>query len=115
MTVWICQQRIFVKTDMLYILLSLKSRSSELWRRVVLWQDANVSEVHAALKMEPALNSETLLSYHNTTRRHNPEEIDLKYHRPECPKTLFLLSHSFTQSLVRFPWALSTYSNVQEI
>jgi hypothetical protein len=23
----------------------------------------------------------TLVSYHNTTRRHNPEDLDLKYHR----------------------------------
>jgi hypothetical protein len=29
------------------------------------------------LKMVAAWNSETLVSYHNITRRHNPEEIDL--------------------------------------
>jgi hypothetical protein len=29
--------------------------------------------------MEAAMPSETLVSYHNTTQRHNPEDLDLKY------------------------------------
>jgi hypothetical protein len=38
--------------------------------RVALWEDTDVSEVLAVLKMVS----------HNTTRRHNPEEeLDLKY------------------------------------
>jgi glycerol-3-phosphate O-acyltransferase len=40
-----------------------QSRSSELWRREVLWLDTNVWEVHAA--------------DHNTTQGHNPEVLDL--------------------------------------
>jgi hypothetical protein len=56
-----------------------KSSSSELWRHVVLWYDNNVSEVRDVsifnLKMELRRSSETLLSYDNTTRRHNPKEL----------------------------------------
>jgi len=32
---------------------------------------------HFTLKMEAALNSETMVSYHNNSRRHNPEDLDL--------------------------------------
>jgi hypothetical protein len=38
-------------------------------------------------EMETAWTSETLTLYHNTARRHNPEDLELKHHRPEGLKT----------------------------
>jgi hypothetical protein len=35
------------------------------------------SAIHLTLKMEALRSSETLVSYHNTTWRHDPEDLDL--------------------------------------
>jgi hypothetical protein len=37
--------------------------------------------------MEAARSSETLVSYHNTARRHNSEDLDLNLHRREDLKS----------------------------
>jgi hypothetical protein len=42
-----------------------------------LW-DTMVSEVHAT-----SIFRAKFVSYHNTTRRYNPEDLDLKHHRRE--------------------------------
>jgi hypothetical protein len=61
----------------------------------------NVSE---ALKMFATSSSETLVSYHNTTQRHNPEDLNLNLHRRESLKTRTRLCCVYLHDLARFPF-----------
>jgi hypothetical protein len=55
-----------------------ESRSSGLERRLVAWRYTNVSEVHADRIFRGGMDLRNFVSYHNTTRRHNPEDFDLE-------------------------------------
>jgi hypothetical protein len=56
----------------------------------VLWWDTDVLEVHTAssfrVKMKAASTSKTSVSYYNSTRRHNPEDVYFKHRRRESLK-----------------------------
>jgi len=45
--------------------------------------------VHFSLNIKAVFFSETLVSYHITTRRHNPQDYDLNLHRSADLKSQF--------------------------
>jgi len=51
---------------------------------------------HVTLKEEAARPSETL-SYHITTRRHNPEDLDLNFHHGENHKTHISMDYDYDE------------------
>jgi hypothetical protein len=54
-----------------------------------------VSEIHAFSVFKVTESEATLVSYHNTTRRHSPEDLDLKHHRRESLKTRWMFFIDF--------------------
>jgi hypothetical protein len=65
----------------------------------MLYLDTNILEHYATfiltLKMEAASSSATLVSYHNTTLHHNPEDFNLNFHCCENQKPLMKFSCNF--------------------
>jgi hypothetical protein len=55
------------------------------------WDLVNHREKVIYIEDGGSMNHETLVTYHKTTRCHNPEALDLKLHRHESLKTSILV------------------------
>jgi hypothetical protein len=64
------------------------------------------------LKMEAACFSETLVPYHITTRRYNPEDHGLNIHRRENPKSRFCMHFSSVPCVPHAPTIIFHPNNV---
>jgi len=63
-----------------------------------------------ALKLEAAIFSETLVTYRNTTRRQNPEDLDLNLHRRENLKSRKRIAIYDIGSVWKFRWLYFRWS-----